>query len=303
LNTATNYAFAAGRRAKANHTGAFVWADAQNADFVSTATNTFNIRASGGVRLSHDTYLDFGSQTRQMINLWGGVYGIGVQTSTHYFRTGGHTNDGFAWYQGGTHSDTALDPGTGGTLLARLDRSYLTVRGAGNEQLYIGGNGADSDIEIGSRNTNILNVSFWNPVANQFMKLYAQSFNTSSDRAAKEDFRPVDVGAILEKVVALPVTEWSFRGQAGTRHLGPTAQDFHAAFGLGTDDKTIATVDADGVALAAIQGLNAKVESGKQKAEKDLAELRAENAALKARLERLEALLTSPAGAADGPTP
>jgi hypothetical protein len=38
------------------------------------------------------------------------------------------------------------------------------------------------------------------------------------------------------------------------------AQDFHAAFGLGTDDKHIATVDADGVALAAIQGLNQKLE-------------------------------------------
>ncbi|MCX8091110.1 MAG: hypothetical protein N3I86_09305, partial [Verrucomicrobiae bacterium] len=63
--------------------------------------------------------------------------------------------------------------------------------------------------------------------------------------------------------------------------------------GLGDNDKTIATVDADGVALAAIQGLNAKVESGKQKAEKDLAELRAENAALKAELAELKQLVRS----------
>jgi hypothetical protein len=55
------------------------------------------------------------------------------------------------------------------------------------------------------------------------------------------------------------------------------AQDFRAAFGLGEDDKHIATVDADGVALAAIQGLNQKLER--------------ENAELKARLERLERLL------------
>ena len=40
------------------------------------------------------------------------------------------------------------------------------------------------------------------------------------------------------------------------RHVGPMAQDFHAAFGLGGDDKHINTVDADGVALAAIQGLH-----------------------------------------------
>ncbi len=33
------------------------------------------------------------------------------------------------------------------------------------------------------------------------------------------------------------------------------AQDFYAAFGLGNSDTHIGTVDADGVALAAIQGL------------------------------------------------
>jgi hypothetical protein len=58
------------------------------------------------------------------------------------------------------------------------------------------------------------------------------------------------------------------------------AQDFHAAFGLGTDDKHIATVDADGVALAAIQGLNEMLE-----------ETRKENSELRARLEKLEQLL------------
>jgi DNA-binding transcriptional MerR regulator len=51
------------------------------------------------------------------------------------------------------------------------------------------------------------------------------------------------------------------------RHLGPTAQDFHAAFHLGESERTIATVDADGVALAAIQGLNEKVEAGSERAE------------------------------------
>jgi hypothetical protein len=60
------------------------------------------------------------------------------------------------------------------------------------------------------------------------------------------------------------------------------AQDFYAAFGLGMDDKHISMVDADGVALAAIQGLNHKLE-----------EARAENAELKARLDKLEKLLNN----------
>ena len=45
-----------------------------------------------------------------------------------------------------------------------------------------------------------------------------------------------------------------------SQHIGPVAQDFHAAFSLGSDDKSITTVDAEGVALTAIQGLNAKME-------------------------------------------
>jgi hypothetical protein len=86
----------------------------------------------------------------------------------------------------------------------------------------------------------------------------AASFNTTSDRHAKERFTPVDPQAVLAKVAALPITQWNFKGQPGEAHLGPMAQDFHAAFGLGPDERHIATVDADGVALAAIQGLNQK---------------------------------------------
>ena len=58
----------------------------------------------------------------------------------------------------------------------------------------------------------------------------------------------------------MAVQTWAYTKSAGVRHLGPVAQDFKAAFGLGSSDKHIATVDADGVALAAIQGLNQKVE-------------------------------------------
>jgi len=76
------------------------------------------------------------------------------------------------------------------------------------------------------------------------------------------------------------------------RHLGPTAQDFHAAFGLGESERTIATVDADGVALAAIQGLNQKLESELRVKEERLRTLETELAALKK-------LVTNLAGPAD----
>jgi hypothetical protein len=57
----------------------------------------------------------------------------------------------------------------------------------------------------------------------------------------------------------MPVTEWSYKAQnPGIRHIGATAQDFYAAFGLGEDPLRIGTLDADGVALAGIRGLEAR---------------------------------------------
>ncbi len=110
------------------------------------------------------------------------------------------------------------------------------------------------------------------------------SWTSMSDRNAKENLVPVDPQAVLDQVVALPLATWNYKSQdAAIRHLGPMAQDFKAAFGVGESDTGITGVDADGVALAAIQGLNQKVES-------ENAILRAENAELRARLERLERL-------------
>lgn len=94
------------------------------------------------------------------------------------------------------------------------------------------------------------------------------TWTSLSDRHAKENFTPANPREILNKVAALPLASWNYKAQgASVRHVGPLAQDFPAAFGLGTDDKHIATVDAVGVALAAIQGLNGKVEERSERAE------------------------------------
>src|SRR5205823_9587277 len=49
-SAAADYSFAAGRRAKANHRGSFVWADSTDADFASTTNDQFLVRAIGGVQ-------------------------------------------------------------------------------------------------------------------------------------------------------------------------------------------------------------------------------------------------------------
>jgi hypothetical protein len=77
-----------------------------------------------------------------------------------------------------------------------------------------------------------------------------------SDRNAKRDIEPVDEQEVLETVAELPVSTWSYKSDdPAVRHLGPMAQDFHAAFGLGDTDRAYNAIDAHGVALAAIKAL------------------------------------------------
>jgi hypothetical protein len=200
-NLANAYAFAAGRRAKANHTGAFVWADSTDADFPSERTGQFRVRAGGGARFD--------------IN-------------------GGH------W----------IDLRNTGSIANPPIRVINTSTGG-----YLSSGGAWTD---------------------------------SSDRNRKENFQPVNAPALLEKVLALPLSTWNYKAEdASIRHVGPVAQDFHAAFGVGADDRHIAALDGNGVALAAIQGLNQKLEEKLQQKETEITELKRAVAELKELVGRL----------------
>jgi hypothetical protein len=109
-----------------------------------------------------------------------------------------------------------------------------------------------------------------------------------SDRNIKENIEAVNPTDVLAKVVDLPLSTWNYiKDESDTQHLGPMAQDFHAAFGLGDDEKKIATLDTSGVALAAIQGLNLELKNRDEK----IAELEEANQELLDRMERLEAMV------------
>lgn len=99
-----------------------------------------------------------------------------------------------------------------------------------------------------------------------------------SDVNIKRDFVSVDPNEVLDKLSRLPVGVWSYRTEGSTvRHIGPLAQDFMATFGVGSSDRTILQVDADGVSFAAIQALNARLarlEEQNKKLESELAEQR-----------------------------
>ncbi|MFO1303330.1 MAG: tail fiber domain-containing protein [Burkholderiales bacterium] len=153
----------------------------------------------------------------------------------------------------------------------------------------------------------VLGLDFFNQPAWTCSVVSGGSWSCSSDRNQKQNLERLDGRAVLDKVAALPLYQWNPRGvNAHHRHYGPTAQDFYGAFGLGGSELSIGQQDADGVALAAIQGLNAKLEAAIVERDahidaqaREIADLRASHAAEIAELKRaVEVLLarTSPEG-------
>jgi len=140
-------------------------------------------------------------------------------------------------------------------------------------------------ISSGIQENGALSV-FGNVTCNPPYEFYG-NLNQSSDRNLKEKFTPVNPLEVLNRVASLPISNWNFKTDGATRHIGPMAQDFYAAFDVGTDDKHIATVDEGGVALAAIQGLNQKLD---EKAA-ELQKLKSQNESLEKRLADLEQLV------------
>ncbi len=158
-----DYALAAGRQAKANTPGSFVWGDSTNAQVSSGGNDQFVVRANGGIWL------------------------------------------------GSAASDITVAP-EAGVFISTSTGAYLSSGGA---------------------------------------------WNNSSDRAIKTGFEAIDGQQVLARLADVPIESWSYTADpASGRHLGPVAQDFYAAFGLGADERHISTVDADGVSLAAVKALN-----------------------------------------------
>ena len=112
---------------------------------------------------------------------------------------------------------------------------------------------------------------------------------SSSDSTKKHRWAEVDGDSVLTALATLPIRTWSYRVEDDSvRHMGPTAQEFRSAFGLGDTDRAIASVDADGVALAAVKALDLRTRELHARVAEledlaaELADLRAQVAALRA---------------------
>lgn len=156
LNSATmSYTFAAGRRAKANHSGTFVWADnSVEADWASQADNQFLIRAAGGVGINTNnpaTSLQVAKDVSS-VGMFGQIEAIGATNSNKRMTMGFDTTNNLGWLQASEsyvgYRPMALNPSSGNVLVGSTtdtgDKLYVngtvrveTLGAAGSTQLCI----------------------------------------------------------------------------------------------------------------------------------------------------------------------
>ncbi len=207
-----------------------------------------------------------------------------------------NTTSGFGATVPGGENNTA---GGNYSLAAGL-RAKALHQGA-----FVWGDSTDADISSSANNQFIARASggfffqsdstldnqggFLNTSTGGFLST-GGTWTDASDAALKENFAAADPRAILARLAALPVQSWNYRAEGpGVKRLGPTAQDFYAAFGLGSDDKHISGVDAHGVAFAALQALD--LASRQQEAR--LRELKTENDSLRSEMNQQGTNLTT----------
>lgn len=93
----------------------------------------------------------------------------------------------------------------------------------------------------------------------------AGTLSQGSSRAIKSNLVSLSGKYVLAKLAQLNFLEWEYISKPDQRHAGPMAEDFHAAFGLGPDDKHIAPGDMAGLSLAAVKELHAENEELKER--------------------------------------
>jgi hypothetical protein len=264
-------------RLEQNNSGGFT---AQTWDIAGNEANFFVRDVTGGSRLPFR--IRPGAPTSSIDISADGDVGIG--TASPDFKV--HVESGGA----GSTDGKVLIENTSGT---NSSRELLELRGLGGVAFIL------DDTNDGSRWTtsNVGSQYLINNQGNPGFELAISAtgnvtttgtVNGVSDRNVKKDIFPVRREEILQKLVSLPIATWSYKTE-DVRHMGPMAQDFSAAFGLGEDDRHIALTDMAGVTMAAVQALHEQVTTK----DAEIEELKQQNSELARRLAALEALVSS----------
>lgn len=259
-------------RLEQNNSGGFT---AQTWDIAGNEANFFVRDVTGGSRLPFR--IRPGAPTSSIDINASGFVGIGTaspSTNLHVLSSGSGTIDGKVTIQnssGTTSPRELLELNNNGQALFFLKDTTQTPRWA------IGTLGSswvvDNQAHAGTEMTLDQNGN----------ATFLGTVNGSSSRDVKMNFAALAPKEALSRISSLPISTWSYKADGpGVRHLGPMAEDFFQAFGLGMDDKHIAFTDESGVALLALQGLNQVV----QEKDKEIADL-------KSRIEALEKMVQS----------
>ncbi len=261
-----------------NEAGSYSFVGSGNSN---AAPATYGVIGGGYDNTGNATYGTIGGGYQNTANGVFAVIGGGQQNSTNnqYATVGGGQQN----YAVGQHSTV------GGGFSNDANQSYATVVGgydntaaapysfaAGNraravtQGAFVWGDSQAADIVSTGSNQFIARASgrffllmgglvdqggYINTSTGAYLSMGGAWVN-ASDRNLKENFADVDSGEILERLAGMSIQSWNYKSEDATvRHIGPTAQDFHTAFGVGNSDTSLGTVDVDGVALASIQGL------------------------------------------------
>ena len=235
-NTAQgNFSLGAGHRAEALHSGSFVWSDSTLEypnSFSSTADNQFLINATGGV-------------------------GIGTNAPSARLHVAGVSSalDVPIAILQSSGNQVPLSFRTAAAERARIRSDingnfvFATLTGAERNIHFRAGDDINTDMLIDASSGSVT-------ISGALTVTSCTGCSPPSDRNLKANFSPANPRFILNRLASIPIQTWNYKNEpTAVRHIGPMAQDFRAAFGYGTDDKSLNTVDANGVTMAAIQGL------------------------------------------------
>ena len=203
-------------------------------------------------------------------------------TGLHATIPGGHDNiasagDSFAAGQmaEAKHGNSFVwNDGSLGVLTSR-GFGTMTIRADGGVYFSVGG--GEAWVEIYRKSVITGRTSEFRLIDTSFGAYLngAGQWVNASDKNMKENLVAVDGQEVLDKLAGLSMSTWTHKNDPAVRHIGPMAQDFYGAFGMGGNDKAISTIDADGVALAAIQGLYQLVKQDNAELNKRIARLEA----------------------------
>ncbi len=238
-----------------------------SADFGVFGTNT--LFESNGYLGGDDT----GAYGQNHLSTGRGVYGYaGHASGANHGVIGASESTAGTGVRGAANAATGTTYGTFGTAASPDGYAFWGENEATGAFGYVGGGwgaygahgNGDAAGVLGTETAGVLGMGVRGALAGEFMGdvevqgnlTVSGTIDPPSSRTLKRDVVSVDAVDVVRTLATVPVATWRYAADAsGAVHVGPMAEDFHQAFGLGASRESISTIDADGVALAAIQGL------------------------------------------------